>query len=250
MDPFTWDYTNLKEYDKSIIQHIVPIKPNQKPFCQNPRRINPKLLPSIEKEVTQLYKVGIIVLIRFSDWISNLVPVRKKTGEMRLCIYLKNLNNVSLKDNYPLWKMDHILQRVARASRMSLLDGYSGYNQILVYEDDKDKTRFTTPWGTFHYAKMPFGLKNVGGTFQHAMDIAFANEKYVFLVVYLDYLSVFSNLDEEHLYHLKIIFQHCRKYGISLNQKKSLFSMDEGKLLGRIILKEEICIDPARVEVI
>ena len=94
---------------------------------------------------------------------------------------------------------------------MSLLDGYSGYNQILFHEDDRDKTTFTTLWGTFHYVKIPFGLKNVGATFQRAMDIAFANEKDVSLVVYLDDLTVFSNSDEEHLYHLKIVFQRCRK---------------------------------------
>ena len=102
--------------------------------------------------------------------------------------------------------MDHILQRVVGASRMSLLDGYLGYNQILVHEKDQDKTAFTTPWGTFQYAKMPFGLKNVGATFQRAMDIAFANEKDVFLVVYLDDLTVFSGSDDENLHHLRIIF--------------------------------------------
>ena len=82
------------------------------------------------------------------------------------------------------------------------------------------------------------------------MDIAFANEKDVFLVVYLDDLTIFSNSDEEHLYHLKIVFQRCRKCGISLNPKKSLFAMDEEKLLGHIISKESIHIDPARVEAI
>lgn len=133
---------------------------------------------------------------------------------------------------------------------MLLLDGYSGYNQILVHEDDRDKKAFITLWGTFHYAKMPFGLKNSGATFQWAMYIAFANEKDVFLVVYLDDLTIFSNSDEDHLYHLKIVFQWCRKFGISLNPKKSLFAMDEGKLLGHIISKEGICIDPARVEAI
>lgn len=104
-----------------------------------------------------------------------------------------------------------------------------------MHEDDRDKTVFTTPWGTFHYAKMPFGLKNAGATFQREMDMAFANEKYVFLVVYLDDLTVFSNSDEEHLYHLKFFFQKCSKYGISLNPKKSLFAMDERKLLCHII---------------
>lgn len=124
------------------------------------------MLPSIEKEVNRLFKVGIVVLIRFSDWISNLVLVRKNTKEIRLCIDFQNLNKVSLKDNYPLPKMDHILQRVVGTSQMSLLDGYFGYNQILVHEKDQDKTAFTTPWGTFQYAKMPFGLKNAKATFQ------------------------------------------------------------------------------------
>jgi len=93
-------------------------------------------------------------------------------------------------------------------------------------------------------------LKNAGENFQRAMDITFENEKDVFLVVYLDDLIVFSNSDEEHLYHLKIVFQRCRKYGISLNPKKILFAMDEGKLLGDIISKEGIHINPARVEAI
>ena len=97
---------------------------------------------------------------------------------------------------------------------------------------------------------MPFGLKNAGVTFQWEMDIEFANEKDVFLVVYLDDLTVFSNSDEEHLYHLKIVLQRCRKYGISLNPNKSLFAMDEGKILGHIISKDSIHIDPSRVEAI
>ena len=74
-DVFAWDYSDMKVYDKDIIQHTIPIKPDQKPFRQKLRRINPKLLSSIEKEVNRLLKVGIIVPIRFSDWISNLVLV-------------------------------------------------------------------------------------------------------------------------------------------------------------------------------
>eukprot|EP00253_Pinus_taeda_P003249 PITA_03249 len=109
---------------------------------------------------------------------------------------------------------------------------------------------FTTPWGIFHYAKMPFSLKNVGATFQRAMDLAFANEKDAFLVVYMDDLTVFSKSDEEHMYHLKTIFQKCRNYGLSLNSKKSLFAMEEGKLLRHIISKNGIHIDPARVQAI
>ena len=249
-DAFAWSYEDLKSYDTSVIQHTIPLKPNQKPFKQKLRRINPMLLPSMEKEVQKMFKAGIIALIRFSDWISNLVPTRKKTGEIRLCVDLRNLNQVSLKDNYPLPKMDHILQRVVGASRISLLDGFSGFNQILVHLDDQDKTAFTTPWGTFKYVKMPFGLKNAGATFQRAMDIAFAKEIHDFLVVYLDDLTPFSKSDQEHLKHLRQIFIICRKYGISLNPKKSLFGLEEGKLLGHIISKDGIRIDPDRIQAI
>lgn len=97
---------------------------------------------------------------------------------------------------------------------------------------------------------MSLGLKNVGATFQRAMDIDFGNEKDVFLVVYLDDLTGYSNSYDENLYHLKVVFQKCRKFGISLNPKKCLFSMEEENLLGHIISKYRICIDPGRVEAI
>lgn len=171
-DVFAWSYEDLKSYDTSVIQHTIPLKPNQKPFKQKLRRINPVLLPLIEKEVKRMFEAGIIAPIRFSEWVSNLVPTRKKTGEIRLYIDLRNLNKVSLKDHYPLPKMDHILQRVVGSSRISLLDGFSSFNQILVHPNDQDKIAFTTPWGTFKYVKMPFGLKNAGATFQRAMDIS------------------------------------------------------------------------------
>ena len=128
VDVFAWDYSDLKAYDTSIIQHTIPLKENEKPFKQKLRQINPKLLPMIEKEVKKLFDTKIIVSLRFSKWVANLVPVRKKNGEIRLCIDFRNLNRVSLKDNYPLPKMDHILQRVVRSQRMSMLDGFSGYN--------------------------------------------------------------------------------------------------------------------------
>ena len=112
-----------------------------------------------------MYDVGIIVPLRYSEWVSNLVSVRKKTVEIRLCIDFRNLNRASLKDNYPLLKMDHILPKVVGSKRISLLDGFSGYNQVLVLPIDQPKTTFTTPWGTFMYVKMPFGLMNARATF-------------------------------------------------------------------------------------
>jgi hypothetical protein len=94
------------------------------------------------------------------------------------------------------------------------------------------------------YDKMSFGLMNIGDTFQSAMDIDFIGERYKFVVIYLYDLTVFSNSDAEYLVHLKQTFKKCRKFGLSLNPKKSHFSMQEGNLLGHIVLKDGIKVDP------
>lgn len=136
------------------------------------------------------------------------------------------------------------------SSRISLFDGFFGYNQILVQPEDQAKTAFTTPWGTFMYLKMPFGLMNAGETFQRDMDIDFAKEIHDFLVVYQDDVTIFSRSNNEHLDHLRRVFIKCRKFGISLNPKKTLFGLEEGKLLGHTISKDGIRIDPTRIEAI
>jgi len=165
LDVFAWSYEELRTYDTKIIQHKVPLRLNVKPFRQKLRRINPALFPVIEKEVKKLLDAKIIVPLRYSSWVANLVPVRKKNGEIRLCVDFRNLNRSSLKDNYPLPKIEQMLQKVVGAQRISMVDGFSRYNQISMHPDDKEKTAFTTPWGTFMYDKMPFGLMNTGATF-------------------------------------------------------------------------------------
>jgi hypothetical protein len=224
-DVFAWTYDDLKVYDLDVIQHTIPVEKNVKPFKQKLRRMNPLLLPLIEKEVKKLFDTKIIVSLKFSKWLANLVPIRKKSGEIRLCVDFRNLNQVSLKENYPLSKMDHILQKVVGSQRISMLDGFSGYNQVVVHPEDQEKTTFTTPWGTFMYAKMPFGLMNVGAIFQRAMDIEFLEEKDRYVVIYLDDITVFSKIDPDHLQHLRKVFLKCKKFGISLNPKKSHFAM-------------------------
>ena len=99
----------------------------------------------IEKEIHKLLKVKIIIPIRYSKWIANIVVVRKKNGEIRLCVDFRNLNKCSKKNNYPLPKMEHLLQKVLGDRVMSFLDGFSGYNQLVVHPDDQEKTTFTTP---------------------------------------------------------------------------------------------------------
>jgi hypothetical protein len=249
-DIFAWSYGELRTYDTTMIDHKIPLKPGVKPFRQNIRQNNPILLLVIEREVKNLLEAKIIVPLRYFDWVENLVPVRKKSGEIRLCVDFINLNKYSLNENYLLPKMDHMLEKVVAANRMSMIDGFSRYNQIAMNEQDKEKTTFTTTWGTFMYDKMPFSLMNVGATFQHAMDITFFGERDKFVVIYLDDLTVFSKSDEEHLVHLKQTFEKCYRFGMSLNPKKSHYAMQEGKLFGHIVSRDGIKIDPKRVEAI
>ena len=99
----------------------------------------------IEKEIHKLLKAKIIIPLRYSKWIANLVVVREKNGEIRLCVDFRNLNKCSKKDNYPMLKMEHLLQRILGAMVMSFLDGFSRYNQVVVHPDDQEKIAFTTP---------------------------------------------------------------------------------------------------------
>jgi hypothetical protein len=168
--------------------------------------------------------------------------------DIRLCVDFRNLNQLSLKDNYPLPNMEHLLQRVTGAGMMSMLDGFSGYNQVLVKREDQLKTTFTTPWGTFMYLRIPFGLMNVGSNFQREMDFSFRDLIEKIIEIYQDDLTVVSKERNAHTSHLRMIFEHCRKYGISLNPKKSIFGVDKGKLLGHMVSEEGISIDPERVE--
>ena len=154
--------------------------------------MHPKLEPLIHIEVKKLLDAKIIFKVRHSEWVSNLVPVRKKSREIRLCVDFRNPNRALDKDSYPVPPVEQILQMVSGSKLFSLLDGFSGYNPVLVAEDDILKNTFRTKWGTFAYRRMPFGLINVGVTFQRSMDITFHGLIGCSVVVHLNDVTIFS----------------------------------------------------------
>ena len=162
-DVFAWTYEYLKTCDTKIIQHIIPLKEDAKPFQQKLRKMHPSLEPLVKKELNKLLAANIIFLVRHTTWVENIVPVIKKSSDIIICIYFRNLNGESLKDNYPVPTMEQILQSVSRSAMLSLLDEFSRYNQVLVAKEDHLKMTFQTKWGTFSYDKMPFRLINVVG---------------------------------------------------------------------------------------
>jgi hypothetical protein len=125
---FSWTYDDFKAYVKTIFQCIIPLREEAKPVKQKIRMMNPKLKPLVRIELEKLKKVGIIYPIRHSYWLSNLVIVMKKIGEIRMCVDFRDLNKVSIKDNFPLPNMEFLLQKVTRLECMSMLDGLYRYN--------------------------------------------------------------------------------------------------------------------------
>eukprot|EP00253_Pinus_taeda_P004159 PITA_04159 len=123
---FAWKYDDLKTYDASIIQHTIPMLSEQKPVQQKLRKIHPNLESQIKAKLNKLLKAKIIFLVRHSNWVSNIVPVRKKNGDIRICIDFRSLNKASQKDNFPFPTMEKILHSVAGSELMSFLDGFSG----------------------------------------------------------------------------------------------------------------------------
>jgi hypothetical protein len=178
-------------FDPSVIQHVIMIKEEAKPVKQKQRPINPAFEATIRKEVENLINVDIIFPVKYSKWVSNLVPIQKKNGDIRLCVDLCALIRASVKDNFPLPNMEMILQQVAGSQMMSLLDGFSGYSQIKVKRAEKYKTTFTTRWGTFAYERIHFGLINVSATFQRVMQITFDDLIDKIIQIYIDVLIVY-----------------------------------------------------------
>jgi len=129
------------------------------------------------------------------------------------------------------------------------MDGFFGYNQINIHPQDQSKTAFICPWGTFAYRKLPFGLKNVGATFQREMNYAFHDIKNI-IQPYLDDLPSHLRKRTDHLQHLRAIFLHCRHYKIRLNPHKCVFCVSSGCFLSFVVSKDGIRLDPCKVQAI
>jgi hypothetical protein len=160
-----------------------------------------------------------------------------------------DLNHACPKDNFPTPFIDQIIDDCAGHEALSFMDGFSGYNQIQIHPADQYKTAFTTPWGTFAYRVMPFGLKNAGATFQCAMTYIFHDLAQIILA-YLDDLTARSKKCTQHLDDLRIVFHRCRQYNIRLNPLKCVFCVTVGCLLGFIVSQHGITVDPLKVQAI
>jgi hypothetical protein len=167
-----------------------------------------------------------------------------------MCIDYRDLNKASPKDDFPLPHIDILVDNAAGHGMLSFMDGFSGYNQIRMAEEDMEKSAFITPWGVFCYRVMPFGLKNAGATYQRAMTTLFHDMMHREVEVYVDDIIAKSKTAEDHLSCLKKLFDRLRKYKLKLNPNKCVFGAQTGKLLGHIISQKGIQMDPDKAKAI
>ena len=188
--------------------------------------------------------------IDYPEWVSNIVPVGKTSGGIHVCSNFQDLNLTCPKDDFPLPNIDIIVDLTTRHEMLTLMDGFSGYNQIKIAKEDQHKTTFTTPWGTFCYQVMPFGLKNAGATYQRAMTTIFHDLLHIIMEDYVDDILGKSKTRESHIDVLTTIFERLEKYKVRLNPKKCVFGVKSGKLLGYIVSRRGIEVDPTKVKAI
>ncbi|KAA0066956.1 uncharacterized protein E5676_scaffold595G00600 [Cucumis melo var. makuwa] len=230
--------------------HRLTIKPEHRPVKQAQRQFRPELISQIEEEVNKLIEAGFIREVKYLTWIANIVPVRKKNGQLRVCVDFCNLNNACPKDDFLLPVMEIMIDATAGHEALSFMDGSSGYNQIRMALDDEEKTTFRTPKGIYCYKVMPFGLKNVGATYQRAMQRIFDDMLHKHIECYVDDLVVKSKKKCDHLKDLKLVLDRLRKYQLRMNPLKCAFGVTSGKFLGFIVRHRGIEVDHSKIDTI
>ena len=250
LDVFAWLYEDMLGLNPTIVQHHLPILPYARPVKQKLRRLHPLWSLQVKEEIQKQLSVGFLSVVEYPEWLANVVPVPKKDGKVRVCVDFRDLNKASPKDDFPLPHIDMLVDSTAGHPMLSFMDGFSGYNQILMAPKDMEKTSFITEWGTYYYRGKPFGLKNAGATYQRAATTLFHDMMHRDVEVYVDDMIVKSRDKADHLAALQRFFERIQQFILRLNPKKCTFGITSGKLLGHIVSEHGIEVDPEKIKAI
>ena len=230
-------------------QHRIPLTvPN--PISEPHRPIPPRDFQEVREHINTLLERGAIQPSR-SPWSAPVVVVRKKgTGAIRLCVDYRRLNQVTVKDSYPLPRIEESFNALAGAQFFSSLDLQSGYHQIPMAPEDQAKTAFATPFGLFEWTRMPFGLCGAPATFQRMINGVMAEHLFECLLVYLDDLLIYSRTFEEHIRHLEKILERLCECGLKLNLEKCSLLQKQVSFLGHTVSAEGVSCQREKTETI
>ncbi|KAG7667409.1 hypothetical protein KSW81_001140 [Nannochloris sp. 'desiccata'] len=201
------------------VQHEIPLEPGHMPPCQRPYRISPREMEELQKQIREMIDAGIIQPSS-SPYAAPVIFVPKQDGTLRMCVDYRALNKITIKDKFPLPKMDELLNCLEGARYFSKIDLKSAYYQVRVKEEDIPKTAFNTRYGHYEFRVMPFGLTNAPATFQKLMNSIFADSMEKFLVVYLDDILIFSKTAEEHDKHIRYVLDRLREHQLHAGLQK------------------------------
>jgi hypothetical protein len=223
-DAFAWSALDLVGVNRTIIEHGLGINPSVRPKKQQLRKMSDEKTEAAKAEVHHLLEANFIEPIAYPTWLANVVIVQKKSGKWCMCIDFTSLNKACPKDNFPLPRIDKIVDSAAGCEVMSLLDCFSGYHQIYMKEEDKASTSFITPFGTYCFIRMPEGLKNVGSTFSRLTKRVLESQAGHNIFTYVDDIVVARKNKEDHLADLAETFANMRDARLRLNPEKCLRS--------------------------
>ena len=244
LSAFASDLSTLSECN--VIEHEIVLE-DKTPIYLRPYRKSEHERHEIRKQIAEMLGNGIIRKSR-SAYSSPLILVPKPNGTKRICIDCRKLNKVTVRQNWPLPLIQDVLDRLSGSIFFSTLDLKSGYWQVAMHKDSIALTAFSTPDGHFEFVRLPFGLRNAPADFSRLMHRVLGDLDFV--EIYLDDLTVHSKTFEEHLQHLETVFGRLREANLKLNPEKCVFVAHQVRILGFIVSRNQVRVDPEKVEAV
>ena len=230
------------------VRHQIKLTDNE-PISMPYRRIPTNQYQEVKNHIQKLLEKDIIQPSK-SPYAAPIVVARKKDNSIRLCVDYRKLNQRTIRDAFPLPRIEESLDALHGSTLFSTMDLASGFHQIAMHPDDRHKTAFSTPFGLFEFRRMPFGLCNSPASFQRLMQQIFSDTVFQTLLVYLDDIVVYSQSLDEHLQRLEFVFERLRAHGLKLNPRKCHFFQEEVQYLGYTVSKEGISTSEDKVKVV
>jgi hypothetical protein len=222
-DVFAWSANDLCGVNRDVIEHSRNVDPAIRLRKQKLQKMSDDKVEGARNEVKRLLSAGVIREVTYPEWLANTVMVKKANGKCRMCIDFTDLNKAYPKDEFPLPRIDSLMDAATTLELMNLLDCYSGYHQIWMKKEDEPKTSFITPSGTYCYLRMPEGLKNAGGSFSRMTAKVLCSQIGRNVLTYVDDIIVKSTKQENHIAdlqeHLPILERQ-----VSSSTQKNVFS--------------------------
>ncbi|UYV65651.1 hypothetical protein LAZ67_3004955 [Cordylochernes scorpioides] len=222
----------------SLAKHQIHTE-DAKPIKHKPYRVSAKERTIIKDQIDEMLEEGIIRQSS-SPWSFPVILVKKRDGKYRFCVDYRKLNEVTVKDVYPIPRIDDVMDTLQGSKYFSAIDLKSGYWQVEIEERDKEKTAFTTAHGLYEFNVMPFGLCNAPATFERNMDNVLGNLRWQICLCYLDDVIIYSSDFPTHIRRLEAVLRCFSESNLKLNAKKCRFAFEELEILGHITNQEGI----------